>query len=430
MHDAGPMRLLPGSLVLLVACATAANEAPIGAGEAAAPAGARDDGGAEEIALEAGVRFVDTCKLQASSCPGSAGTEGSGLTEIDRCAFGLVESAGLGTTPAFVAELEAIAKPVTVSDVLADANRVATLAATLPGGPTPSYAIQWQSDDQNSTAWTPQGITGTADADPSGLVEGNRAVVVSFYDDPPAGETNDGVRLAFVNLTDPDQPRYRFVLLVAPKAGPSFDPVRVHAGGIAWFGSFLYVADTSHGFRVFDLRHPMQVATDAGDFGCAAGTCRAGTYKYVLPQIGTYDVTSACAPIFSWVSLDRSSTPPSLVSGEYCSTTACAGPLAGRVYRWPIDVTTGLLRSATTFPSAAYLMGQKQVQGGAARDDTFWFSSSAPAGGGGAIYRVKGARSTAATWPDAPEDLMIDGAQLWGITEAAGARFVFTAAQP
>ena len=421
------MRSLAGLFVFVAACATAATGVPSAPDEAPGPA-TTADGGVNEIAIDGGtdLRFVDTCELGASSCPGSAAAEGTGLTAIDRCAFGLVESAGLGTTPALVTALEAMTKAVTVSDVLGDANRIATMSATIPGGPSPTYAMKWQADDEASTAWIPQGITGTADAD----VTGAKAVIVSFYDDPPDGEPNNGVRLAFVNLSDRSLPRYRFVLLVAPKAGPSFDPVKIHAGGLAWFGSYLYVADTSHGFRVFGLRHLMQVATDEGTFGCVDGTCRAATYKYVLPQVVAYEVTSACAPIFSWVSLDRSSTPPSLVSGEYCSTTACAGPLAGRVFRWPLDPTTGRLRSATTFPNAAYLMAQKQVQGGAARNDTFWFSSSAPAGGGGAIYRVKGAASNTAPWPDAPEDLMVDGSELWGITEAAGARFVFTAPQP
>ena len=46
------------------------------------------------------------------------------------------------------------------------------------------------------------------------------------------------------------------------------------------------------------------------------------------------------------------------------------------------------------------------------------------------MYRVKATRSITAVWPDAPEDLMVDGDQLWGITEVAGARYVFSAVQP
>ncbi len=381
-------------------------------------------------------RFVDSCNVQASGCTAAPNgfTEGSGLAPVDRCAFALEESAGLGTTtPALVTALEAITTKVTFADVLADANRTATKTTSVPGGPAGiAYAFRWQNDDDASTAWIPQGITGTADADPSGKVAGKSAVLVSFYDSAEGGASNEGVRIAFVDTSNPAAPKYRFALLVAPKgaaAAPTFDPVKIHAGGIAWFGHYLYVADTAHGFRVFDLAHILRVSTDAGAFGCTGNTCRAANYKYVIPQVGKYEVTSACKPIFSFVSLDQKSNPPSLVSGEYCSTTACSGPLAGRVYRWPLDPSTGLLRSKTTFPTEAFLMSHKQVQGAASIDGTFYLSSSAPAADGGELYRVAGKKSATSRWSNTPEDLMVDHASgwLWGLSEAPNARAVFAA---
>jgi hypothetical protein len=233
-----------------------------------------------------------------------------------------------------------------------------------------------------------------------------------------------------VDTTAGASPKYRFALLVQPKGtqdAPSFDPVKIHAGGIAWYKDWLYVADTSHGFRVFDMRHLLKVATDPGNFGCNATICRAGTYKYVLPQVGKYEVTSACSPIFSWVSLDRKSDPPALVSGEYCSGDACSGPLAGRVFRWPLDPSTGLLRSAVTFPTEAYLMSHKQVQGGASANGVYYFSSSAPAADGGDLYRVVRGKSATSQWGDTPEDLMVDPGNnwLWCLNEKAGKRSVF-----
>jgi len=381
-------------------------------------------------------RFVDTCDLQASACTAApAGfTEGSGLAPVDRCAFGLVESAGLGTTPALVTALEKITTKVGVVDVLADANRTATKTTSVPGSPSGvAYAFRWQNDDNASTQWVPQGITGTADADPTGKVGGKSAVLVSFYDTAENGTSNEGVRIAFVDTTTPNAPKYRFALLVMPKgsaAAPTFDPVKIHAGGIAWYGNFLYVADTTRGLRVFDLRHILRVATDAGAFGCTGTTCRAAGYKYVLPQVAKYDITSACKPLFSFVSLDRKSDPPALVSGEYCSTTACSGPLAGRVYRWPLDPATGLLRSKTTFPTQVFLTSHKQVQGAASVGDTYYLSSSAPAAGAGALYRVSGKKSATSRWSDSPEDLMVDHAAgwLWSLSEFADARAVYAAA--
>ncbi|MFO0736799.1 MAG: hypothetical protein U0270_13020 [Labilithrix sp.] len=379
-------------------------------------------------------RFVDTCALAAATCSPATVGEGSGLAEIDRCAYALNESAEIAVTPDVVTKLGTIAAPVTVTDVLNDANRIATKTATVPGAPSSvQYALNWQDDDNGSVAWTPQGLSGSADASDDGKVGGKTAVLVSFYDEPVAGsgEENVGVRIAFVDTTNAAAPRYRFALLVQPKAGaggaPSFDPIKIHAGGMVWYRDWLYVADTTHGFRVFDMRRLLRVATDAGPFGCDGTACRAGNYKYVLPQIGKYERESACGPLFSWVSLDRRSDPPALVSGEYCSTDACAGPLAGRVFRWPLDPTTGLLRSAVTFPTEAYLMSHKQVQGGASVNGLYFLSSSAPSGDGGDLYRVTKGKSATSQWGDNPEDLMVDPGNgwLWSLNEKAGKRAVF-----
>ncbi|MBX3225932.1 MAG: hypothetical protein KIT84_29850 [Labilithrix sp.] len=377
-------------------------------------------------------RFVDTCTLQESCGPATA-AERSGLAEVERCGFSLEESENLGATPELVSALAGLTTPVSVQDVLADANRVATKTNTVPGGPAGvQYAFEWQGDDDASIAWTPQGITGTADATDTGKVGQRSAVLVSFYDHPvpSSGEENRGVRIAFVDTTTAVAPKYRFVLLVAPKGtreAPSFDPIKIHAGGIVWYRDYLYVADTTRGFRVFDMRHLLRVAVDPGMFGCTNGTCRAGTYKYVLPQIGSYAVKSSCKPIFSWVSLDRKSDPPSLVSGEYCSGEACAGPLAGRIFRWPLDAATGLLRSKVTFPTEAYLMSHRQVQGGAFIDGVAYLSSSAPTNDGGDLYRVTKGKSATSKWGNNPEDLMVDAANgwLWSLTEKAETRSVF-----
>jgi hypothetical protein len=350
---------------------------------------------------------------------------------VDRCAHELTESANLGAPSALVEALAKIAPRVSVLDVVADANRDAVTTATVPGSPPGvQIAFRWNAEDEASTRWIPQGLSGSADAEASGLVSGKRVILSSAYDD-----TGDkGVRVAFVDVTA-GAPRYRLALLVAPSgttSAPSFTSVGIHAGGIVWYGRYLYVADTTHGLRVFDMNSILRVATDADVVGCAGGTCRAGLYKYAVPQVGKYEiasVTAACEPLFSFVSLDRSSTPPSLVSGEYCSGSACSGPLAGRVLRWPLDPTTGLLRSERTFPTEAFLMGQTQVQGAAARSGTFFLSSSAPAGGGGALYRVKPGASATSTWIDTPEDLMVDPSSglLWSQSEGAGARVVFGA---
>ncbi len=346
--------------------------------------------------------------MQASTCS-------------DRCGFPLVETEA---DPALADAVAAQATVVSAADVVADANRIAE-QGSVPGSPAGvQLSFRWQSDDENTTAWVPQGISGSADG--PGLVGGKRVVLVSWYFTPPSGDPERGVRIAFVDVTDPSAPKYRFLLLVEPKAGGTIAPVNVHAGGIVWSGDRLWVADTSKGFRVFDLKRILRVATDTEAIGCTAGTCNAFQYKYVATQVERYQLDTKCDAPFSWVSLDKTSTPPSLVSGEYCSTTACAGPLAGRIMRWPLDGNR--LRSATTFPTELVTMNHTQVQGGASKDGVFYLSSSAPATDGGELVRLRGGKSVSSPWSNNPEDLMVDGNSLWCISEAAGSRAVYAAA--
>jgi len=135
--------------------------------------------------------------------------------------------------------------------------------------------------------------------------------------------------------------------------------------------------------RVFDLRQIFQADTTEDVIGCDAASCKAGLYKYVLPQVGRYQRVTPCdaPPIFSFLALDRSLSPPALVAGEYCSDTACAGPLAGRIFRYSLDPESGLLAADQTFARDAFYTGERQVQGGVSNGDTFFLSSSAPAGG-------------------------------------------------
>lgn len=432
------------AFALLASCSdsySAGNDATTDAGSDArstsdpgVPDGGTTGEGDADATTDGAVAPPDPCAAQTPVCPTTTTTTGSGLVSIDRCAFPIEEAATWSTLPPLVTALEKLAPPATTAAILADLNRSGTSVApgAVPGGPPGvDIAVRWEKVDEDSEAWIPQGLTGSADASATGLVDGRRVVVVSWYYTPPAGSTYEkGVRLAFVDVTNPQAPTYRFALLVEPKgtvAAPTFAPVTIHAGGMVWFGNLLYVADTGRGFRVFDMSRAMVAATDLDEIGCTAGTCRAGLYKYIIPQVGGFTQASKCAPLFSWVSLDRSSTPPSLLSGEYCGGAACASqPLAGRTYRWPLDGANGRLRAGTSWPSEAMLMGQQQVQGGASRNGLFYLSSSAPAAGAGALFRVKPAKSATSKWLDAPEDLMVDekNGLLWSLSEGVGARVV------
>ncbi|MEQ1500888.1 MAG: hypothetical protein ABMB14_01590 [Myxococcota bacterium] len=382
----------------------------------------------------------DACESVAAVCPGSPpSSSGQGLVPLDRCAFALDRGPAFDDLGPLVDDLALLAAPATLADVAADLNRDPTVETDVPGNPPGlEVAFRWEDSENDKTTWVPQGITGSADADASGLVDGRRWVLASWYYDEDAADAADpkGVRVAFVDVTDPADPRYRFVLLVEPLAGPSWGPVRIHAGGIAWVGDFLYVADTFNGLRVFDITRMFHADTSEDVIGCDGTVCKAGLYAYALPQIGAYDLVAPCAPAerFSFVAVDRSSDPVQLVSGEYCSTTSCDDPLSGRLVRYPLDPVTSELAVSGTLPGRtwstdAYYAGETQLQGGVSVDGTFLLSSSEPAGGAGALYAVTESGRTSYGWIDSPEDVLVDlvNDQLWSLSEGLSDRYVFGA---
>jgi hypothetical protein len=409
-----------------------------GAGGVSATSGA---GGATGEGGAGGTPVVDACVGKNPVCPDKApASAGKGLVAIDRCAFPLVDQGTWSTKAAVIAALDAKLPVVSLGDILLDLNRatVPITSAQLPGGVTGfKSGFRWNDGDESVEYWIPQGLTSSADASAQGTLGGHEVLLVASYykiEADPGSTAEKGVRIAVVDVSV-SPPMYRFALLVDPVAGatPDLAPITLHAGGLVWFEDYLYVADTSRGFRVFDLKHIFQVGTAADTLGydAATQTYQAHQYKYVIPQIDLYKHASACSPIFSFVALDRSTTPPSLVSGEYCNgTTACAGALDGRLFRWPLDPATGRLAPAkTTYPASAHYAGQSGVQGGVSHAGTFYLSSSAPAGAGGALYVIPaGAKSVTFPWVNSPEDLVYDVGKkhVWGLSEGLGQRYVFS----
>lgn len=380
----------------------------------------------------------DPCEAEAPACPAESGlTEGSGLTPIDVCAFPMTDEDTWADRGAVVEALADRLETVPLRALLGDLNRAAVRLAPgdLPGDvPGVTSAFAWQSGDESVPYWIPQGITGSGDAVAGGRIDGRRVLLVSWYyekAEEPDSAFEKGVRLAVVDATDPASIRYRFLLLVEPimtDAGPSFGPIRVHAGGLAWVGDYLYVVDTSRGLRVFDMTRILRVQTGTDSIGLAAsGDYFAHGYGYVLPQVGTYAQTSACSPRYSFVAVDQSSDPPSLVTGEYD-----AGSIYGRLYRWSLE-PSGRLASVgevgRVIPSGAWFSAQTHLQGGLAESDRFWLSSSKPTGARGVLYRAgDGQPSAELGWSDTPEDLSYDPTDglLWSLSEGLNARYVFS----
>ncbi|WP_020421068.1 hypothetical protein [Amycolatopsis sp. ATCC 39116] len=328
-----------------------------------------------------------------------------------------------------ISALDGVLPTVSFSAVLDSANRSASSCD--PGATGQVAAFCWNSGDNDTTDWYPQGVTTTADAYGDGLYEGRTAVLASWY---YAGSgTNKGVRVSFVDYSTL---KYRHVLLVEPytnSAGqPDFRAVTVHAGGIFLYGYYLYVADTSGGFRAFDLRHIWQVRTgDSAAIGRQAdGTYEAHDYAYVLPQALRFADSAASGVTelrFSAASLDRTSSPDSVVVPEYN-----ADGTGTRVVRFPIDYTDRKFAESAdgyTHATEAYRVGIKSMQGATAIDGTFYVSASAGSGSRGSLWTFtasSGPTQKAGVFPAGNEDLSYRGPadQLWTLTEYPGSRSV------
>lgn len=381
-------------------------------------------------------RVDDPCPEAPPACPAPGPlTRGSGLVPLDRCAFPLAVDV---TTPSALIDAFPIPR-MTIGQVANDLNRTAEAvsAATVPGtAPGIRRAFRWQAGDMAVAYWIPQGITGSFDAAPSGVVDGKKLVLVSWYYEleQDAGSTADkGVRIAIVDVTNPASIAYRFALLVEPTGtaeAPSFKAVPVHAGGLAWIGDRLYIPVTGSGFRVFDLSRILRVDSVDDRIGRdAAGSYAAHGYQYAIPQIERITDQGACDAVFSFVSYDATSQPPSLITGEYDATS-----LAGRLYRWPLAASGSLVTTKRdrTVPDAVYAMAESHVQGGLANAGVVWLSSSRPAGGAGELLRVReGGASVTYGWSDSPEDLAYDpqDAAVWSLSEGIDARYVYQVAR-
>lgn len=340
------------------------------------------------------------------------------VTTTDPAPFVLRDAGTWAANEALVGELAKSMPPATVAAVMRDANRATrTLGSTpaLKGVPNVANGFRWNPGDDAVRTWYPQGITSSADATADGKWGANRITLVSWY-----GKGEDaakGVRISFVDTDRLRGAHYRHVLLVEPYRGAggkaTCRTVKIHAGGIAWYGSYLYVADTRAGLRVFDVRRMLR-ATSAAP---AAG------YKYVLPQVNAYRQPAGGDLVFSFVSVDRGSAPPSLLTGEYRK-----GKPGARVVRWPLDAASDRLAGGEAHATGAYVLPQTNVQGALSAGGKLFLSTSAGADTNGTLYAaVPGQPSRPHRWGVGPEDLLYSplSTRVYSLTEHPGKRAVF-----
>ncbi|KAL2818680.1 hypothetical protein BJX63DRAFT_59771 [Aspergillus granulosus] len=316
----------------------------------------------------------------------------------------------------------AAGRNVSVSDVLDSSNRDLTNSKPSIGNGNPVVHLAWNSGDVNTAKWLPQGITSSADADASGKWEDRESWIVSWHQDD-----DSNARVSFV---DRASGKYRHVYLVRPD-GESFVSVGIHAGGIAWYQNWLYVVDTSVGVRVFDLGNLWEVDIGEGLGKQADGSYVAENYRYVLPQIHYYRFSSTNGSKFrhSYISLDRSSNPPTVLVGEYQTEDSTVDI---RFVKYPLDPETGRLAindDGVVTATEAYCTNFLRVQGAFSRDGQIVVSRSNGGSKGGDMFvwtPGKVAESHAGWFPPGNEDLSFNPVrnEWYTVTEHEGMRWI------
>jgi hypothetical protein len=323
---------------------------------------------------------------------------------------------------------------VGIGGVLGDLNRSAVV--TMVPGRAPVWGFKWNAEDNRSQRWFPQGITTSADQGDAESVDGRAVVCTSWYSHDIKG-INKGSRLTFVDVTDRSAPRYRHVLLVEPfltESGVDVRPVRVHAGGIVWHGDYLHVAGTARGLYSFRLDDIVRVPTTGDDSALrlgSDGSVDSFGYRYFLPVRFKYDAFADDGfemLRYSFLSIDRSSTPHHLVAGEYGRRS-----MTTRLVRYELDPETSLLRASEDGIARPLLLstdGVQGMQGATVVSGEYYVTTSSGRYGYGSLYVGQPGAFTkhAKVLPIGPEDITYwpSRGELWSLTEYPSRRYVFT----
>ncbi|KLJ13784.1 hypothetical protein EMPG_11283 [Blastomyces silverae] len=348
-----------------------------------------------------------------------------------------------------IKDLDKVLPIKSVKQVLANTNHKNPNSS--PDVKNTLQAFTWEDvdgyDDVNTRKWYPQGITTTTDATDTGDYEGDVATLISWHSDN-YNDGRRGPRISFINMNKGAERAYRNVLLVRPTEGgskPNFEALSgLHAGGIAWYGHFLYVVATTGGLLVFDMRHIYEVAI--GD-----GIGRVGNEslltvvadflffsvffpnifhsRYVLPQVRAYKwqpKEGVKNLHFSFVALDKTSNParsnahPSLVTGEWFPS----GP--GRLTHWDLDESSHLLKvdgDNIATASRAVQHSLTKIQGSVTINNKYFLTQS-----GGSLWTFTwgdGQKEHKDVFSGVPEDLSYQkGYGLWAQMEPPGNRHV------
>lgn len=331
-----------------------------------------------------------------------------------------------------VREIEALGAvlgaPVGLEGLLDDLKYRARPARVLPRllGRAVREAYAFDAYDQRDLQWYPQGISTSADASDTEIVQGRRVLTTTWYSTGRDG-IKRGSRVTFLDL---DSLRYRHVLLVVPVLDQhgtlQLRPMNIHAGGIVWAGPYLHVAATNRGFVTARVDDVMRVEGDddhPDEIGWNGTRVASFGHRYVLPVRQTYQAFTDEGHEklrYSFMSLDRRSDPPALVAGEYATDPDATRRLA----RYQLDPRTWQLATGEdgfSRPLALDEGGVRRMQGAVIAAGRYHVTVSNGPWMPGTVYAGQPGSMRRHRWvlPMGPEDLTYwpSTDRLWSLTE-------------
>ncbi|MFD8152681.1 hypothetical protein ACFV28_18290 [Streptomyces sp. NPDC059720] len=311
-------------------------------------------------------------------------------------------------------------RPVGVGAVLEDADLPLHRAARCPAADrrdlpvAPAATRAYCFGEADTRGWRPGAVTTSGDADDDGRWGANR-VVLSGWTRGGEGGSLDGpspeqglAKVAFVDADDPARPRYAWALLAVPvDGGRDYRGLVSPLSGMTWYQDKLLVTTRDgdrQGLYVFDLHRIQRASVASGAVGRVRGGWSAHGSRFVLPAVASYRLPAG-GPRPAAVSLDRSTSPDSLVTGEWVPTD---GERRTRLWRYALSrdpARSGLLStgaSGRAEPVAAYESKAADVRGVLARGSAWYLDRAADEPGAhGTLWRqdTEGA-GAAACGPD------------------------------
>ncbi|MEU2332518.1 hypothetical protein ABZ770_12575 [Streptomyces sp. NPDC006654] len=274
---------------------------------------------------------------------------------------------------------------VGVTDVLQNADHTLREAAdcdsgdrdTLPVTPAADEAYCWDPTDTLTDDWRPASVTTSSDADDDGLWGANRVVLAGWTHSTTSGPAASRglARIAVVDANDPAHPTYAWVLLTVPSAdGSTYRGLTSQISGMAWYENKLLVTTaqgSADALYVYDLNRIQRTSVLTDAVGRVRGGWSADGFRYAMPAVGWYSFAAgACsgggAPCPSALSVDRGTSPDSLVLGEW---TTAGGDRRARLWRYAFDerpARDGLLATdaaGRVEAVEAYRTGASEIRG-------------------------------------------------------------------